>query len=70
VNFIISHINRKTVMFCLGAGGFLHELVFSQVERPVIIAACCALMGLPFVLNAEKILSDGRTRKEDKGEES
>lgn len=40
-------------MFALGAIGFVHELLFVAAERPAILAACCALMGLPFVLNGK-----------------
>lgn len=40
-------------MFVLGAIGFLHELLFSMVDRPYLIVASLALMGLPFVLGAD-----------------
>ncbi len=46
-------------MFAIGAGGFLHELVISQAERPFLLALCGALMGLPFVLQA-----DGKMRQQ------
>jgi hypothetical protein len=52
-------------MFALGAAGFTHELVISQVERPFMLALCGALMGLPFVLKAD----DWKVRKEDDEEE-
>lgn len=39
-------------MFALGATGFLHEVFAQGVERPVVLSACVALMGLPFVLAA------------------
>jgi hypothetical protein len=41
-------------MFALGAGGFLHELIVQQGERPFLLALCGALMGLPFVLAADR----------------
>ena len=41
---------RDATMFVLGAGGFLHELLTVGIERPFILTACLALMGLPFVL--------------------
>lgn len=63
-----TYINRKSAMFFLGAGGFIHEVVVAQAERPFLIAACCALMGLPFVLTGEERLRDERTRKADDGE--
>lgn len=37
-------------MFVLGAGGFVHELFTTGIERPFILTASLALMGLPFVL--------------------
>jgi hypothetical protein len=52
-------------MFLLGAAGFIHEVLWAQQERPVIIAACCALMGLPFVLRGEDALREERTRRQD-----
>ena len=45
------HVKRDTLLFVLGAGGFLHELLLSSRDRPTIIAASLAMMGLPFVLN-------------------
>jgi hypothetical protein len=52
-------------MFVVGLGGFIHEVAIAQAERPMIIAACCALMGLPFVLRGEETLRDEKTRRED-----
>ena len=51
-------------MFLLGAGGFIHELTRSGAERPFVLALCGALMGLPFVLNA-----DQRRRPEEQDED-
>lgn len=56
--------NRSTIMFALGATGFLHELLRGGAERPFLLALSGALMGLPFVLAA-----DGRLRRMDAGEE-
>jgi hypothetical protein len=41
-------------MFVLGAMGFIHEVFFGPIDRPTIIAASCALMGLPLVLKADR----------------
>lgn len=41
---------RDALMFTLGAIGFLHELWAAGIERPFILTACLALMGLPLVL--------------------
>jgi hypothetical protein len=46
-------------MFLLGATGFIHELVASGVERPMILTASLALMGLPFVLGADRKIGKG-----------
>lgn len=48
-----SIFNRSSVMFALGASGFLHELIRGGAERPFLLALCGALMGLPFVLAAD-----------------
>ena len=52
-------------MFALGAGGFLHELVVAQAERPFLLALCGALMGLPFMLAADGKMRQGKTDGED-----
>jgi hypothetical protein len=52
-------LNRRSIMFALGAAGFLHELVIGGAERPFLLALCGALMGLPFVLAA-----DGKWRQD------
>jgi hypothetical protein len=44
---------HRPLMFVLGAGGFVHELLRDGPERPFILALCGALMGLPFVLAAD-----------------
>lgn len=47
-------------MFCLGAVGFLHELFTTGVERPFILTAALALMGLPFVLTGTNGKRNGK----------
>lgn len=47
-------------MFVFGAIGFFHELVIAEAERPYLITAALALMGLPLVLRADE------ARKNDK----
>lgn len=58
-------ITRDTLLFTLGALGFLHELFYGgAVERPFILTVCAALMGLPLVLRAEeKARRNGRDDK-------
>lgn len=45
---------RDTLMFLLGAVGFLHELIIADAERPYLLTAALALMGLPLVLRADE----------------
>ncbi len=54
-------------MFTIGAIGFFHELIVSQVERPFILALSGALMGLPFVLSADAKIK--LAQKEDEANE-
>lgn len=55
-------VNRSTMMFVLGAIGFLHELLRGGTERPFVLALSGALMGLPFVLAADQRFG---SRKDD-----
>lgn len=48
----------------LGAFGFIHELLLAHGERPFIISASLALMGLPFVIRGEDKLKEA-----DEGED-
>ena len=41
-------------MFSVGAVMALHETIISNVERPFILALAGGLMGLPFVISADK----------------
>jgi hypothetical protein len=65
---IISTINRRSVMFAVGATGFLHELLLGDLERPFLLALCGALMGLPFVLSADQKLTSPREEREGRGD--
>lgn len=50
-------------MFVLGAAAFLHEVFLGAIERPYILAAACALMGLPFVLRGDELLKRRNGRR-------
>lgn len=50
------------ITFVLGAIGFVHELVVAQAERPFLLAASLALMGLPFVLRGDQRLNGNGER--------
>lgn len=41
-------------MFVLGMGGFLHEVAITHGERPTLLLACLALMGLPIFLRTDE----------------
>jgi hypothetical protein len=45
---------RDLAMFVLGGGGFVHELLITQAERPTLLLACLALMGLPIFLRKDE----------------
>ncbi len=45
---------RDGILFILGAGGFLHELLFTNGERPTLLIACFALMGVPIFLRNDE----------------
>jgi hypothetical protein len=55
-------ITRDGLLFILGAGGFLHELIVTQGERPTLLLGCLALMGLPVFLRSD----EKRRRDEDR----
>lgn len=47
-------------MFLMGAFGFFHELIVADAERPYLITAALALMGLPLVLRADEARKNGK----------
>lgn len=48
---------REIFLFAIGSGGFVHEVITMGAERPFIIAASLALMGLPFFLASDKLVA-------------
>jgi hypothetical protein len=54
-----ARVLREISTFLLGAFGFVHELLLAHTERPFIISASLALMGLPFVIRGEDKLKEG-----------
>lgn len=54
-------VTRDATMFALGALGFAHEILTVGVERPFILTACLALMGLPVLLTSAR---NGNGKKE------
>lgn len=61
----------QTISRIIGAFGFLHELLIQNAERPFLLTASCALMGLPLVFKGEEklkqtgVLPHGGEEKED-----
>lgn len=49
-----TRFTRDGLFLILGAGGFLHELLITQGERPSLLLACFALMGVPLFLRGDE----------------
>lgn len=47
------HFTKGNLFLALGSGGFLHELVLREAERPFILAASLAFAGLKWTLPAD-----------------
>ena len=47
---------RVIFLFGLGAGGFIHEVLITETERPFVLTASLTLMGLELVLRADEKL--------------
>lgn len=45
---------RDISMFTTGLGGFAHEVIAKGPERPTLLLACLALMGVPFMIRKDK----------------
>lgn len=57
---------REAALFAIGAVTFAHEVFYVTTERPFLIAASLALMGLPFVLAGESRLRRNNNRNGEK----
>ena len=51
---ISQKVARDVVMFIAGLAGFVHEVAVTEGERPTLLLACLALMGVPFFLNRDE----------------
>jgi hypothetical protein len=47
-------IIRDTTMFIAGLMGFVHEVIVGGQERPTLLFASLALMGVPFFLRKDE----------------
>lgn len=45
---------RTTFFLVLGTLGFAHEVFFEHGERPTVLLACFALMGVPLFWNQDE----------------
>jgi hypothetical protein len=45
---------RDISMFITGLGGFAHEVILKGPERPTLLLACLALMGVPFFMRKDE----------------
>ncbi len=43
----VTKISRDTIMFSAGILGFAHETLIEHSDRPNLLLACLALVGLP-----------------------
>ncbi|MBA2312751.1 MAG: hypothetical protein H0V97_08130 [Actinobacteria bacterium] len=68
MNAILTRLTRDAIMFTIGAFGFFHELIYTQAERPFILALSGALMGLPFVLSADSKIKLRQQEEDDEHE--
>lgn len=41
-------------MFVMGLSGFAHEVLIRGPERPTLLLACLALMGVPFFMRKDE----------------
>lgn len=41
-------------MFLMGSAGFIHEILIRGPERPTLLLACLALMGVPFFMRKDE----------------
>lgn len=51
-------VTRDTVLFVSGLLGILHETVIADSERPTLLFAFMAMVGLPAFLRADEKRSD------------
>lgn len=56
-------ITRDGVIFVLGVGGFVAQLLPGAPEKPTLIYACVALLGVVPVLQAQDRRNDKRNGK-------
>ena len=47
-------IVRDVSTFAAGFLGFAHEVIITEGERPTLLLACLALMGVPFFLRRDE----------------
>jgi len=52
-------LTRDTILFALGAFGFLHEVLTVGLERPTLLLICAGMMGLPVFLRADERKKNG-----------
>lgn len=57
------HIVRDVVLFLMGAGGIVHETVFTVEERPVLIVLFAAMVGMTGIFRSTEVRI-GRDKQE------
>lgn len=63
--FRIPKIGRDAGIYLLGIFILLHETVISKGDRPTLIYAACALLGLPIVMRVDEMRNRGDDEEEE-----
>jgi len=47
-SFFIGHAHdfRDALLFFVGLGGFIHEMLYTDLDRPAVLVTCAGMMGL------------------------
>lgn len=54
---------RAIALFVMGGAGFIHEVIVTKGERPTLLLACLALMGLEVWLRKDEKNGNGDKRE-------
>lgn len=57
---------RSVVLFVVGVGGVIYELVVTGTDRPALLVLLGMFAGLPLVINVDKIMQQPQQIPEQK----
>lgn len=66
--FRIPKLTRDAGIYLLGIFILLHETLIGNGDRPTLIYAACALLGLPIVMRVDEFRNRGNGEEEDEPE--